>query len=142
MELLAAFLLAGGCGSGRTIVAPKSGGGTGGGGGPTQVTLSRDVQPIFTANCSFEGCHGGSAPILDQDLSSAQHSFASVVNVPSMEVDGLMRVKPGDSANSYLYQKISQDTPQVGTRMPQGRPNLSDDEINLIRRWIDGGAVQ
>jgi hypothetical protein len=142
MGLLGGFVVAGGCGSGRTIVAPTSGGGTGGGGGPTQVTLSRDVQPIFTANCIFEGCHGGSAPILDQDLSSAQRSFASVVNVPSVEVDGLMRVKPGDSANSYLYQKISQDNPQVGTRMPQGRPNLSDDEINLIRRWIDGGAVQ
>lgn len=118
-----------------------SGGGTGGG-PSTQVTLSRDVQPIFTANCVFEGCHGGSAPILDQDLSSAQRSFASIVNVPSMEVDGLMRVKPGDSANSYLFQKISQDNPQVPTRMPQGRPNLSDGDINLIRRWIDGGAVQ
>jgi hypothetical protein len=140
--LLGGFVVAGGCGSGRTIVAPTSGGGTGGGGGPTQVTLSRDIQPIFTANCIFEGCHGGSAPILDQDLSSAQRSFASIVNVPSMEVDGLMRVKPGDSANSYLFQKISQANPQVGTRMPQGRPNLSDDEINLIRRWIDGGALQ
>jgi hypothetical protein len=138
--LLAAAFAAGGCGSGRTIVS--SGGGNGGGDGTsTQVTLSRDVQPIFEANCIFAGCHGASAPQLEQDLSSAQKTLASVVNVRSVEVDTLMRVKPGDSANSYLFQKISQDSPQVGTRMPQGFPPLSDTQIQLIQRWIDGGAM-
>jgi hypothetical protein len=136
-------LAAGGCGSGRTIVLPSgTGGGDNGGGNGSTVTLSRDVQPILTANCDFEGCHGGSAPILGQDLSSADRSFATIVNVPSEEVPELMRVKPGDSANSYLFEKISQDNPRVPTRMPQGRPNLSDPEIELIRRWIDGGAVK
>jgi hypothetical protein len=139
---LLAVLFVVGCGSGRTIVAPAAGGGSGGGGPTTQVTLSRDVQPIFTANCVFANCHDAASQTEGQDLSSADRAFASIVNVPSMEVDGLMRVKPGDSANSYLFHKISQDNPEVGTRMPQGRPPLSATEIDLIRRWIDGGATK
>lgn len=127
-----AALLAGaaGCGSGRTLGGAAAG---------ETVTLARDVQPIFTANCAFSGCHAGSAPQLDLDLSEGR-AHAHIVNVPSVEVEGLMRVLPGDSANSYLFQKISQENPAVGSRMPLGG-SLSAAQIDTIRRWIDGGAL-
>lgn len=127
-----AALLAGGagCGSGRTIGAGLAG---------QPVTLSRDVQPIFTANCAFAGCHAGSAPQLGLDLSAGE-AFASLVNVDSLWIPQLKRVVPGDSANSFLYQKVSQDSPAAGARMPIGG-SLTAAEIDLIRRWIDGGAL-
>lgn len=114
-----------GCGSARTI-----------GGGGTFFT--REVQPIFTANCAFAGCHGGGAPTLGMDLTDGR-ARASTVDVDSAEVSELKRVKPGDSANSFLYQKISQDPPSVGDRMPLGGA-LSAAQIETIRRWIDEGA--
>jgi hypothetical protein len=142
---LLAAIVAAGCGSGRTLVARTptgggNGGGNGGGGGSTQVTLSRDVQPIFTANCAFAGCHLGDQAQQGQDLSEGQ-AYKNIVNVKSAEVDTLFRVKPSDSANSYLFQKISQDHPAVGERMPLGG-SLSQTDIDTIQRWIDGGATQ
>jgi hypothetical protein len=129
---LAALLSgAAGCGSGRTI------GGAPAEGGP--VTLAGDVQPILTANCGFAGCHGGGSPEQGMDLSEGR-AYASIVNVASNEVPDRMRVVPGDSANSYLYQKITLDEPAVGSRMPL-IGSLSTENIELIRRWIDGGAL-
>jgi hypothetical protein len=119
---------AAGCGSGRTIA-----------GGPPPPGVA--VQAIFTHSCALAGCHGSSAPQLEQDLSSVERSRASIVNVASVEVPDLMRVKPGDSAHSFLFEKISQDNPREGTRMPQGGAPLNNEEINLIRNWIDGGAL-
>jgi hypothetical protein len=128
---LAACLITLGCGSGRTV----------GGGTPTSdgVTLAGNIQPIFDANCAFSGCHGGSAPKEGMDLSPGR-AHSNIVNVSSTEQPSLQRVKPGDSANSYLFQKVNQDNPAVGERMPQGGDRLSPEDLDLIRRWIDEGA--
>lgn len=123
-------VIAVGCGSGRTI-----------GGLPTSapLTLSGEVGRILNDKCAFAGCHGGGSPILDMDLSLGR-AAASIINVPSMEVPELMRVLPGNSANSYLYRKISPDLPIVGDRMPLVG-SLTPQERELIRRWIDAGAL-
>jgi len=123
-------LLALGCGSGRTIGGASTADG---------VTLARDIQPIFDASCAFVGCHAGASPQQGLDLSEGR-AYASAVNVASTEVPTLQRVKAGDSANSYLFQKISRDNPAVGDRMPQGGVPLTAGEQDLIRRWIDSGA--
>jgi hypothetical protein len=121
-----------GCGSGRTLVS----GGDGSNGGP--ITLARDIQPIFQEKCARAGCHLGSSAAQGMDLSEGQ-AHQNTVNVPSAYQEDLIRVVPRDSANSFLYQKISEDNPLFGTRMPQGGTLLST-EIDLIRRWIDDGA--
>jgi hypothetical protein len=120
---------AAGCGSGRTIAS-----------GPDPTGMMA-VQQIFTRSCALADCHSSSAPQLEQDLSSVERSRVSIVNVASMEVPDLIRVKPGDSAHSFLFEKISQDNPREGTRMPKGGAPLSNEEIKLIRDWIDGGAL-
>ena len=48
--------------------------------------------------------------------------------------------RPGDAERSLLYSVISSDSPPVATRMPQVSPVLHDDEISLIRKWIEQGA--
>ena len=75
------------------------------------------------------------------DLSSADASFANLVNVASLQVQSLNRVTPGDADQSYLVQKL-EGTAASGTRMPQGGPFLDQASMDVIRQWIDGGALR
>ncbi len=94
---------------------------------------------IFTTNCAISGCHSDPSPPLGLLLSSP-NSFANIVNVPSIQVPGLMRVNPGDSANSYLVQKV-EGTASVGLQMPLNLPPLPVEKIQVLRSWIDKGAL-
>lgn len=73
-------------------------------------------------------------------LDSEAASFASLVDVDSIEIITLKRVAPGDSENSYLVWKVEGRPTIVGGRMPLGGPMLSQAEIDMIRDWIDSGA--
>jgi hypothetical protein len=92
------------------------------------------VQQLLTGNCA--GCH---PPNQGLDLTTG-HVYANIVNVKSREVPSLMRIKPGDPANSYLYQKVTQLRPAVGVRMPRDGQPLTADEITTLRVWIEQGA--
>ena len=70
---------------------------------------------------------------------SPGRAYASVVGVQSHQNPSLLRVAPGDPANSYLYRKIV-GAGITGDRMPQGGPYLNDAQIKLIRDWIRRGA--
>ncbi|MFN7805993.1 MAG: PSD1 and planctomycete cytochrome C domain-containing protein [Planctomycetaceae bacterium] len=45
-------------------------------------------------------------------------------------------IEPGDAAASQLYEVISGDEPT----MPKGAPALAKTDVEIIRRWIAGGA--
>ncbi len=129
------FLLAG-------VACAGDGTGLDGNDGGDEVTLSRDVQPIFTGNCAFSGCHAGSSPAQGMNL-GADQAFSSVVNVPARELPGMNRVTPNQPDDSYLVHKV-QGTHLAaggsGSRMPLGRSPLSQADIDLIRAWIQAGA--
>ncbi len=100
----------------------------------SSATLSSVQAQIFTPICS--ACH---PPNQGMDLRTGK-AYASVVNVPSAEQPALMRVKPGDPDNSYLYQKVLGAAGISGARMPFGGPALSAAQIQLIHDWIVAGA--
>lgn len=115
----------------------------GGGGVNAGTTLSADVQPILTANCALSGCHVGSDPQEGQNLSAGQ-TFSNVVNVASNQLPTMDRVEPGQPDSSYLVHKIQGTHLQVGgtgDRMPLARSALSQAEIDVIRAWIQAGAM-
>ena len=98
------------------------------------ATLSAIQEQIFTPICSH--CH---PPNQGMDL-RVGNAFANIVGVSSAEQPALMRVKPGDPDNSYLYRKV-QGTPGItGSRMPFGGPFLSPQQLLLIHDWIVAGA--
>ena len=107
------------------------------------VSFSRDILRIFTNNgaktCAQVGCHGGANPQLGQNLEAAS-AYASIVNVPSVEKPSLLRVKPGDAANSYLFQKITGAPGIAGSQMPLAGGPLAASDIALIQQWINAGA--
>jgi hypothetical protein len=113
-------------------------------GGSMSSPLSADFESIqeniFTPICSV--CHaGGSAP--EGLRLDAANSYSLLVGVPSTEVPSIMRVKPGDPANSYIIQKL-QGIAAVGKQMPDGcptsQPCLTDTQIGFIQQWITNGA--
>jgi uncharacterized protein (TIGR03118 family) len=110
---------------------------------PTAATLGELQAQVFTPSCS--GCHNGSQPAGgtlpgSQNLSSAAASFAALVGVASQEQPGVLRVKPGDPANSYLIRKLEGAAGISGVRMPFGGPYLDPSTIDRIKSWIAAGA--
>jgi uncharacterized protein (TIGR03118 family) len=110
----------------------------------TPSKLSDLQTKIFTPICS--GCHNGTVATsgalpASQNLTTAANSFANLVNVASHEQPSLMRVKPGDPANSYLIQKLEGAASIGGARMPFGGPYLDQVTIDQIKSWIAAGAL-
>lgn len=114
--------------------------------GKLDVSFSRDIQPLFTANCALSGCHSSSSREALLDLSAAgvfDPSFGAV-EVVSLEAPGLLRIAPGNADESYLVAKIEgrqDDVGGGGQSMPLGGAPLSPEAIALIRQWIDDGAL-
>jgi hypothetical protein len=108
--------------------------------GPSAPTLLMVQAQVFTPRCALSGCHVGTGAPFGMDLSSAASSEANLIGVPSGEEPALMRVAAGDSANSYLYWKVTGNPGIGGDPMPAAGGPLSAGDLDLIASWIDGGA--
>ncbi len=104
---------------------------------PTLTQLQAD---IFTPICST--CHTGTGASLpgSQNL-TAGHSYASLVNVTSLEVPSMKRIVPGDPDNSYLVLKIQGSPGIVGVQMPASGGPLTQAQIDEVRAWVAAGAL-
>ena len=114
--------------------------------GGVEVSLARDVQPIFDNSCALAGCHAGSPPesSLNLEAGRAFDPTVGIVGVPSLQLSSMPRVTPGDPALSYLFHKVEGtqiDIGGFGERMPTGAPQLGDGARTTIRRWIEQGAL-
>lgn len=103
---------------------------------PLVPTFASIQQNVFTPICTR--CHAGAAAPTGLRLDEAS-SYAMLVNVASVEVPSLRRVRPGDPDLSYLIQKI-EGRAAVGGRMPLNSPPLPQATIDVIRQWISEGA--
>ncbi|HUP60197.1 MAG TPA: hypothetical protein VNA69_07240 [Thermoanaerobaculia bacterium] len=132
--LCLSLILLGGCGE---LITPTD---PGLGGPPIDptATFTRVQNEIFTPTCARIGCHDTIGQ-QSQMVLIAGRAYGSTVNVPSVEMPSLMRVRPNDPANSYLYRKIT-GAGITGDRMPQALPPLTDAQIALVRDWIRRGA--
>jgi hypothetical protein len=108
---------------------------------PAATTLAELQATIFGPRCA--GCHNGVGAALPgvMNLSTATASFSVLVGVTSSEQPPLLRVAPGDSANSYLVHKLEGAPSISGSRMPLGGPFLDAALITQVRSWIDAGAA-
>ena len=100
-----------------------------------------DVEPIFDKFCGY--CHrtnGIAEQVGIRMHLTAGQSLSDTINQPSQEVPDQVLVLPGNADESYLFQKVTHDLPAHGLRMPAFREPLSDENIELLRRWIDAGA--
>lgn len=100
--------------------------------------LSTVEQQVFARSCAFSSCHSASASPAG-GLNLVGSTYERLVSVKSTLAPDKQRVVPSDPAGSFLFEKISQDKPSTGKRMPPGQP-LAEDEIAMIRGWIEAGA--
>lgn len=91
--------------------------------------FERDVAPLLTKYCA--GCHNDT----DREGELSLESFASLqLGTP----DG-PALLPGDAANSRIILAL---TGAVEPAMPpEGEPRPSDEELALLKAWIDAGAI-
>ncbi len=165
--LFALFLLVGvvsacgdsGSGSGGSTTSPPvvdpggdgGDGGDGGGDGDCESGQSYEstweaIQDVIFARhgCADDVCHGSSASG-GLDLRPGV-AYANLVEARSVG-SSYPRITPGDNDRSFLWLKLAaktlpDDYTGFGTPMPSGRAAISEDELELLRRWIYGGAPE
>lgn len=97
------------------------------------VSFNRDIRPILSANCWQ--CHGS-------DASARQAELRLDIRAESIshQASGQRVLVPGDSAASLLLRRVS--TLDADDRMPppETGKRLTNDQIELLRQWIDEGA--
>ena len=102
-----------------------------------------EVQAIFNARCL--PCHSSENeeghPVANLDLAEGNMPRNTIAAGSGQLSDGTLLINPGRPDESYLVEKISEDEPTRGSRMPRGMPPLSDEEIETIRSWVLGGAL-
>jgi hypothetical protein len=90
------------------------------------VSFGEEVQPIFDRKCT--ACHPVSYPYLDL---RRERSYEQLVRVSARTRPAFERVLPGRPELSYLLTHPPD---------PSLRGLLTDEELELIARWIDEGA--
>ena len=110
-------------------------------GGGTSTTVTADFQSIqdnvFTPICAK--CHVGASAPEGLQLSEG-NAYNNLVGVPSTEQPSVMRVDPGNPANSYMIRKIM-NTPGIsGVQMPYMLPPLATATQAAMAQWVTNGA--
>ncbi len=119
------FLLLGSCSQNKQIVSVTD-----------SVDFNLHIRPILSDRC-FK-CHGPDANQRKSNLrlDTREGALAALKDNPDAHA-----IVPGRSADSEVFLRISStDTSQ---QMPPVKSNLSltEGEIDLIKRWIDQGAI-
>jgi mono/diheme cytochrome c family protein len=95
-----------------------------------QVDFERDIRPIFENSC-FR-CHGPERPKSGFRLDQREPALKGGEN----GVD----IIPGKSAESPLIHAVSYLDEDMQMPPPGKAPRLTDEQVGLLRAWIDQGA--
>jgi hypothetical protein len=107
---------------------------------PATGSLDELHARIIEKRCSGQPglCHNGQ---FEPNLSTPGLSYAYLVNRPAIEKPSLLRVAPGNAAQSLFIDKI-RNRNGVATQMPLGAPPLEEADIAALERWINDGALR
>jgi mono/diheme cytochrome c family protein len=95
-----------------------------------QIDFLKDIQPVFSNSC-YE-CHGPEKQKGGLRLDQKEPALKGGDSGPLLV--------PGKSAESLLIQAVTGAKDDLA-RMPKKREPLSDEQIGLLRAWIDQGAT-
>lgn len=116
-----------------------------------KVSFAKDVMPVFES-CAFTSCHGAAFSNANGVYLGSKDPAAThgrLVDVRSSELPTMSFVTPGDPTQSYLMRKLDGSQCLLdarctggtcGVAMPRDSGLLSEDERNVVRRWIAQGA--
>jgi hypothetical protein len=95
-----------------------------------RIDFVRDVRSILVQHC--QRCHGEKKRQGGLRFTNRREAFEPADS-------GRVAIRPGKSADSELIRRLTLDDEEQ--RMPLGGEPLAKREIELLRRWIDAGAV-
>jgi hypothetical protein len=98
---------------------------------PARVNFSRDILPILSDNCFF--CHGPDPKNREADLRLDTKEGALRTKDPI--------VVPGKSGESELFLRVTSDDKTELMPPPKSNRHLTQQQIELLKRWIDEGAA-
>ena len=111
---------------------------------PLPATFAEVQQMIFATSCVMTPCHDAASATGSLVLDKA-NAYSQLVGVApttfAANAAGLLRVAAGDPRRSFLLVKLEGPPPDQGSRMPLALPPLSADQIDLVTRWIEQGAL-
>lgn len=99
------------------------------------VEFNREIRPILSDRCF--ACHGP-----DTGNRKTKMRLDMEASAKADMGKGRFAIVPGDPAKSELFRRITSESKTL--RMPPayaGHDKLSEQEIELLRRWITEGAV-
>lgn len=107
--------------------------------GPTFKEVYEGI--LVPRTCTSAYCHGSYGGGALNDM------HATYVGITNLVADGpgcgnTKVVVPGDADHSMLYLKVALPVPPCGKRMPADALALTTPEIELIRDWINAGALE
>ncbi|MBM3764127.1 MAG: hypothetical protein FJW32_01940 [Acidobacteria bacterium] len=91
------------------------------------VDYAKDIKPLFAEKCS--ACHGAESRMGALRLDNKE---AALIGGQTA-----IAIIPGSAVRSLVYRRIS--STNDGPKMPPTGP-LTDEQVDLIKRWIDEGA--
>ncbi|MCH2182084.1 MAG: hypothetical protein MK108_08780 [Mariniblastus sp.] len=95
-----------------------------------KITFDDQVKPLLMQRCG--NCHNSDKKSADLDLSN-------YTNMMQGGASGSV-IEPGSASDSYLFMLITHEETPI---MPPGENNkLKPEQIDLIARWIDAGALE
>jgi len=97
---------------------------------PKPVSFNRDVLPILSNNCF--ACHG-------PDEQQRKTKFHFDTREGAFAKRGV--IEPGKAAESLLIEMITHTDPKQRMPPPESGHSLTDQQIAVLRRWIDEGAA-
>ncbi|MCI0639394.1 MAG: PSD1 and planctomycete cytochrome C domain-containing protein [Gemmataceae bacterium] len=101
---------------------------------PTTVDFNRDIRPIFSENCFV--CHGP-----DEEQRKAKLRLDTQEGAFAKLRRGGHAIVPGKSADSELVYRVTSESPTERMPPPKTDKKLSQQQIDLLKRWIDQGAA-
>lgn len=95
-----------------------------------KITFDQHILPIFREKCG--SCHNANDKKGDLVLDNYGLTMQGGASGEVVRSDG-------DASQSQLYLVI---THQSEPKMPPQQPKLPDEQLTLIRKWIEGGALE
>lgn len=95
-----------------------------------KITYEQHIQPIFREKCGT--CHNSNDKNGDLALDSYQGAMAGGASGEVVRIDG-------DAMASPLYRVVAHLSEPF---MPPEQPKLPDAQLELIKKWIEQGALQ
>ena len=100
---------------------------------PETISFNHHVRPILSENCFF--CHGPDDQKRKADLR------LDTVEGATEDLGGYAAIVPGKIETSEAWLRILSDDPDAVMPPPESHRTLSEADREILKRWIEGGAV-